>query len=86
MRTFFEWCVYFFGGRRVLDFLELQVTMFDDTRPSSRPKQAVPRTIPQIASAVKLSEWRVGICLRRLLRRRLVERDGLENWHVKLNR
>ena len=86
MHPFFEWFICFFGGRRVLDFLELQVTMYDNTRPRSRPKAAVPRTIPEIASAVKLSEWRVGICLRRLLRRRLVERDGPEHWHVNLNR
>src|ERR1700722_2087104 len=60
MHPFFEWSIYFFGGRRVLDYLEFQVTMYDNSRPRSRPTAAVPRSIPEIASAVKLSEWRVG--------------------------
>jgi hypothetical protein len=86
MREFLEWCIYFFGGHRVLDFLEAQATLYDNTRPRSQPMRAIPRSVFEIANATYLSEWRVRMCLRRLLRRQLVERAGPHHWRVVLRR
>lgn len=86
MRKFLEWCIYFFGGHRVLDFLEAQATLYDNTRPRSQPMRAIPRSVFEIANATYLSEWRVRMSLRRLLRQHLVERAGPHHWRVVLRR
>lgn len=85
LQDLFNWGVSFFGYRKVLDFLEAQVTLYDNSTPGqSRPTRAIPRTIHEIAEGAGLPEGRVGICLRRLLRKRLAEHDGSERWHVLL--
>lgn len=86
MRKFLEWCVYLFGGQGVLDFLEAQVTRYDNSQPRSRATRAIPRSVFEIANATCISEWRVRMCLRRLVRLHLVERAGPHHWRVVLRR
>jgi len=86
VRELFELGVYFLVGRRVLDFIEAQITPHDNSRPRSRPTRANPRTIFEIAKCADLAEWRVRICLLRLFRRKLVQQRGARHWHVVLFR
>ena len=85
LRDLFERAVSPFGSRRVLDFLEAQVTLYHySTSGESQPARAYPRTIQEIAVRTGLSEWLVSICLRRLFQRKLVEQDRSGRWQVVL--
>ena len=85
MRTSLDWCIYFFDGRRVLDFLEAQVTLWDSSRPKSLPMRAYPRTVAEIANGTRIFDWRVRACLRQLASRDLVEQEKPDQWRIVLN-
>ena len=83
--NFYEWCVSIAFGRRILDYLAIHVTLWDNSQPSSLPKRARARSIGEIADATGISQRHVRACLRRLRRKGLVQEDTPDHWHLALN-
>lgn len=86
MSRFVEWLVCLYDGHAIVDYLDAQVTLWhQDARSGvSRPAQTISKTIQEIARGTGLSDWRIRLCLRRLSRRGLVERDGPDQWRTVL--
>jgi hypothetical protein len=84
MSRFFEWCACFSGSRRILAYLEAQVTFWDNSVPESRPKRANPRAVSEISGFTGLADWRVRVCLRRLRRKGKVQMDTPDHWQLFL--
>jgi hypothetical protein len=82
-RELMDRCIYVLYGRMVLDYLEVQGTLWDNSqRGYSVRKRANPRTVSEIAAATGMAEWRVRCCLRQLAHRRLVEEGCSDQWRL----